>query len=154
MGFKDRKRKEELKLSEKVAEQQLGTFLDYYDIFPDEMGTEAERVLYNMSCAKLITAIRKGRLSFEIDAGGELTIEQTIGTGDNETTISYKELIGSARIQDADKAEIGESAEVARVKRVYSLMGSLSGLGMKAMMDLKGNDLSTLECLGFLFLNL
>jgi len=104
-----------------------------------------------MSYPKLVVAIRRGRLQI-LKEDDKLVIEQIVGKGDGPPII-YKELSGSARIQDASSGEMGESMEVARNKRVYSLMGSLSGLGMSAMINLKGNDLSIMECLGFLFLS-
>lgn len=154
MGYKDRKRIDELTISKEVAEEQLAILLNYYDIYRDELGTQGEKDLYDLSCPKLITAIRTAKLTFSLDPDGKLISEQIVEMNGKSQAINYEIISGDSKVQDSDLDDPQDSMTVIRSKRIYSLMGSLSGLGALAMYKFKKNDLSTMECLGFLLINL
>ena len=136
-NFRDRKRPaSNFKLSDEVAQQQLATLLDHYDIYPGDFDDNDKR-LYCSACDGMIVAIRSGRVS--IDKADKLTVTQTLKNGEK---INYSEVDGRSRVQDKEQAS--------RSDRVFSMMGSLSGLGYSAILGLKGTDLTTMNNLSFL----
>lgn len=139
--LKNRKRPDKFKLSQEAAEDNLMLFLDYYEIYPDEFETEEEKAAVNLSFNKLINAIRLERIEFKEDG---ISIQTLI----NGSKIEYTALRGTAKVQG--KYKKNESEIVARTRRLYSIMGSLSGLGSESMAKMNAIDLMTMECVGFL----
>ena len=77
----------------------------------------------------------------EIKTEDEFLIIQTLKNG---TRLEYVEITGKAKVMmDKEKGNHG---------KMYALLGSLSGLGSKALKDMKGVDVSLAETLGFFFL--
>jgi len=153
--FKRRTRKDKFKfkLSEENAQEQLGVFLDYYEIFPDEFGTKEELSLYNMHCANLITAIRAGRIAIAEPQPGELEVLQTTSSG---AEIKYSVLGLEAKSQVSgikysidEKSGVEMAAEMTR--RNIAILGHLSKEGADIIIQLKGVDMSAAESLAFLF---
>ena len=129
-----------MQLSEESANDQLKIFLDYYDI-NIELFEGNIRSGMNMAFAKIINGIRKGKLEItEKDDG--ISVIQTLRNGEK---ITYAEISGRHKISMGDKEEYG---------KIYALMGSLSGLGEKAISSFKGADLGLVECLGTLYIQI
>lgn len=150
--LKNRKRDEKkLILSQEVAEDQLMLLLDFYEIYEEELGSEAEKDAVKTASNKVIIAIRKGLLTFKEDGTFTQTLEsKTRKKKSNEkpTTIEYGVLTGKAKTQNKHKKD--ESEDAMRTRRLYSMMGSLANMGSEDMMELSATDLSVMECVGFL----
>ena len=132
--------KKEMILSEDSAQEQLNQLLDYYEIDFDDIPTEQAKA-FQMIGKKLVKFIRQGRLEIKIEDG--IQCIQTLRNG--TTIIIYKELNGKAKTAMGTKsAEDGNG-------RIYALMGALSD-GETMITELKGPDLSLVECLGAVFL--
>ncbi len=134
------------KISKEVATQQLEEFLDYYEIDDDSFVDEAQLNAYIQVCGKLKKAIQKGRLTITNDDG--IKIKQSLKNsydGDVKE-FDYAELAGK------HKLSMGKKKDTDHYGRMYALLGSLTSMGEAAIGKLKGSDLSTAECLGFLFL--
>lgn len=149
MAFRDVKRKkEDFILSLEIAEEQMRIFLDFYEMYPDEMSNPDMVTATELSYDKLISAIRKGRLEITLDNG--LKIKQTL---QNKTEIQYSEITGIAKIQDQKFSKQETSQTAAGSERTYSVMASLTNLEVKDILQFKAVDLSILESLGFMLLN-
>jgi hypothetical protein len=150
-GFRDRVRDEkEFEYSVEVAEDQLAILLDHYEIYPEEFETDGDRTVYYSCASKLITAIRKGRLIIEKETD-DLKVTQILR---NKTSLSYQELRGKAKAVNYDISRNEEIAiEAAFSRRVYSVMGALSGVGYLGILGLPKEDLAVAEALGFLLLS-
>jgi hypothetical protein len=150
--LKNRKRDEKkLILSQEVAEEQLMRLLDFYEIYEEDLGSEAEKDALRTASNKVLIAIRKGLLTFNEDGTFIQTLEsKTRNKKSNEkpTTIEYGILTGKAKTQNKFKKD--ESEDAMRTRRLYSMMGSLANMGSEDMMELSANDLSVMECVGFL----
>lgn len=140
-SLSDRKRPEKFKLSQEVAEDNLTQFLDFYEIYPEELPSEPEKDAVHTAINKLIIAVRKGWLTFKEDG----TCVQRLK---NKTEIKYGVLSGASKVQN--KHRKNESEDAMRTNRLYAMMGSLAGLGAEDMRKFTALDLSTMECLGFL----
>lgn len=126
-------------ISEKVAIAQVQVLYDYYDIDIEEATGDQKTALQNAN-QRLIKAICKGRLTIEDKDG--LKVTQVAKNGDK---LEYKEISGRAKL--AMKAGDNENH-----RRMYQLLGFLSGVGDSGIAKLTGYDLSIAECLGLLFL--
>ena len=125
-----------MKLSEDSAQEQLNQLLDYYEIDFNDIPTQ-QKDSFEMIGKKLVKFIRQGRLEIKTEDG--IQCIQTLRNG--TTTITYKELNGKAKTAMGTKsAEDGNG-------RIYALMGALSD-GETMIAELKGPDLSLVECLG------
>lgn len=140
--LKNRKRDEKkFILSEETAEEQLILFLDFYEIYEDDLGSQAEKDALETASNKIKIAIRKGQLTFKENG----TFTQTLN---NKSKIEYEILSGAAKVQN--KARKDESEDAMRTNRLYAMMGSLAGLEAENMKKFKAIDLSVMECVGFL----
>ena len=129
-----------MKLSEDSAQEQLNRLLDYYEIDFDDIPSDQAKS-FEMIGKKLVKFIRQGRLEIKTEDG--IQCIQTLRNG--TTIITYKELNGKAKTAMGTKsAEDGNG-------RIYALMGALSD-GETMITELKGPDLSLVECLGAVFL--
>lgn len=134
------------KVSEEVAEEQLETFLDFYDIDIASIDHKEVQAGLKLSASKVKRAIRKGKLSVEL-AGDSIKVIQTFkNTEGTEDTIDYTVIAGRHKVAMKDKSDTDNYG------KIYALMGSLSGLGEKAILKLKGADLGLVESLGGLYL--
>lgn len=136
----------ENKISREVAEQQLQELLDYYELDEDCFVDEKQSDIYTQTCERLKKAIMKGRLSVTNEDG--IKVKQYLKNAyDGEVKeFEYAELAGK------HKLSMGKKKDNDHYGRMYALVGSLTGMGETAIGKLKGPDLSTAECLGFLFL--
>lgn len=126
-------------LSHDVALEQLQLLYDYYDIIIDEASGNQKTVLEDAE-KRLIRSIRQGRLTIEEKDG--LKITQTVSGG---VVLEYKEMSGRHNLQIKGR-------EDENYKKIYSLIGSLTGVGLTAISNLKGKDLATATQLGLVFL--
>lgn len=129
-------------ISEENAEEIFQQFLDYYDISMDDFEGSQEKAAFQ-SKRKLINTIRKGLL--EIKIGEDIEVIQKL-TKHKADSLTYTEVSAAA------KMTMDKTGENEQYGKIYTLLGSLSGLGLTAIMSLKGKDLSVAECLGFFFL--
>lgn len=129
------------KLSEKSAKEILQQILDYYEIDINEIDDKEFKKAIKRGMGRLIKAIRLGRLEVIIEE--EIKIIQTTKNGEQ---IEYREIDGQAKVA------MGSKEENDIYGRSYAMMGSLCDLGESAIIKLKGVDLSLVEVLGMLFL--
>lgn len=133
------------KLSEESAKMVLQQFLDYYEIDREDM-PEDQAQAFDVACGKVIKAIRMGRLEV-MESGAGLVVKQHLRNPPKDVdVIEYTEISGKAKLAMKNKTNTDNYG------KIYSLMGSLSGLGETAIVGLKAVDLSLVECLGVLFL--
>ena len=131
----------EYQLSEEVAEDQLISLLDFYEIRESNFYTEDEKTVYQACLQRLVDAIRKGRLTCNENG----TCDQVL---QDKRKVHYNVLKGKAKIQN--RAVKNESEDAMRTRRQYAIMGSLSGLGTNAIADFQAVDLGVVESLSFL----
>ena len=133
---------EKYAISKKVAESELQKMLDYYEIDIDEIEDKKVKAAIKSSYDRLIKAVRLKRLEIKIEE--EIKIIQTLRSGQK---IDYREIDGKAKVAMAGKEETDHYG------KAYALMGSLSGWGESAILQIKGVDLSLVEVLGLIFLS-
>jgi hypothetical protein len=128
-------------ISEEIAVEQAGILLDYYDIDPEDLPDDQQKIVDTYT-RKLIKAIMRGRIEIkEIDGAPAITQFTKAGS-----TIAYGILGGKAR-EETSKVKDGN-----HYGKIYALLGSMSGIGKDAISALEGPDLTTAEALGMLFL--
>lgn len=134
---------DENSISQETAEEHLAELFDYYELVPEDLPEQISS-MFNSIHKKLIKAIRKGRV--EIGESGSITQHLKKPSGDINI-IEYRELDGRAKkaMQKCNSDDLNG--------RLYELLGALSGLGSRAIASLKGVDLSTAECIGFVFMS-
>ena len=132
----------EFKISEDAAREQMDVLYDYYEIDLDSLDGDV-RSAVKQSEQKLVKAIRIGRLEIALNDDGVITVTQHVRGGE---VLEYREIDGKAKVAMGSK-EAGD-----HYGRAYALMGSLCGHGDAVIIKLKGPDLSTVECLGTVFL--
>jgi len=139
----------ENKISVEVAREQVDLFLDYYDMPLDELLEELDdknmKSGVKTSYSRIIKAIQKGRIEISTTDEDQLKIIQHVGK-DNSETLEYKIIDGYAKssMKNADSEDT--------YGKIYSLVGSLTGLGKEAILKLKGKNLSDAECIGMILL--
>jgi len=131
------------KVSEESAREQLDAMYDYYEIDFDELPEKLAPVL-KATDAKLLKAVRLGRVEMALGDDGVIVVTQHLRSGGDP--LVYREIDGQAKVamgaKDADDA----------YGKAYALMGALCGLGETAITKLKSHDLAVVECLGTVFL--
>jgi hypothetical protein len=140
------KRKEDFKLSEEVATDQVVELLGYYDIDVEKITDDAARAMFERALDATRDYIRRGVLEVTRDANERIQIVQTL-TAAGSTPLTYGEL-GARHKLAMDKVKSGENYH-----RIYALMGSLCGVGSAGIEKLPARDLSVVEVLGTVFLN-
>jgi hypothetical protein len=134
------------KISATVAQQQLDELLDYYEIDGESFIDENQSNIFSQTCERLKKAIMRGRLSISGKDGIEVKQHLKNSYAGEVKVLDYAELAGK------HKTSMGKHKDTDHYGRMYALLGSLTGMGEVAITKLKGPDLSTAECLGFLFL--
>ncbi len=132
------------KLSPEVARAQVDVLLDHYDFEVEDL-PEAQQAVLDSCIARLVKAVRMGRLQITKSDTGVKVVQTLKRATDSNGGIEYAELTGKAR---AAMGPIGDNEYV----KIYRLLGSLSGLGEAGITMLKGADISVAESLGFIFL--
>lgn len=116
-------------------------FFDFYDFDQDDT-PESQSQAVEVSLNRIKKAIRKGKLEFT-DSDGVVKITQHLK---NSTTLIYGEISGRSKLAMKNKSDTDNYG------KIYSLCGSLTGIGEAGIAKLKGADLSIAECVGALFL--
>jgi hypothetical protein len=131
-------------ISEERAQEILDQFTEYYDIDPETMPENLQRVIAS-SLAKIKKAIRDGRLEIETD-GQSITVKQNLQKppAGVASQLTYKEVTGAAKIGIKD-----DSTDYGKI---YTFLGALTGDGVGVIQKLGGKDLSLAESLGVVFL--
>lgn len=130
--------KEEYKLSEESAQEQLDLLFNFYDV--DLSIMDEEDKLKNSIERKLIKAIRLGRLEVENNSEG-FFVKQNLRDG---TQFIYRELTGMAKVQmDRFKGQH---------EKLYGLLGMLSKKPIEQIQKISGFDLTVAEYLALIFL--
>lgn len=129
----------EFQISKETAEKQLETLMDYYEI---EAPEGAQKESFNQARAKVVKAIRAGRLEITKDPSGALSIVQTVA---GNRQLVYAELVGTHRVEAGKVEENG-------YERIYALVASMVSLPITAISGLGAKDLGAVEGLGLLFL--
>lgn len=139
------KKEENYKISEESALVQVRELLDFYRVDIDEIEDPQQQSSLALALNRLARAYRRGALE-NLHADGRFKIVQHLEapTGDAKEIV-YDELQGKHKT-----AMDGLPAQ-AYVARQQTLLGSLSGLGADAIRSLRSVDLSTAECLAFVF---
>ena len=130
-------KEKENKISRESAEGQIKGFCDFYDLDVEAM-TDAMRGAHEEACNRLVRHIIKGRLQFE---GSKVT-----QTTKDEKTLVYGVLKGK------HKVEMAKCGSEDTAVKIYALCASLTGLHPTGIHKFEGVDLSVVECLGMLFL--
>lgn len=144
--FKRRKSKNYI-ISLETAEEQLGAWLDYYNLDPERLSDD-EAEAADAICQRLIIYTRQGKLTFNDDGSCSHNLKQKEGV---KRQVTYKPLKGIAKTQDK-RGKKNESPEAARVRRIYSMMASLCNMPIKELLNFEAVDMSIVECIGFLLL--
>lgn len=131
-------------LSKEVAEEQLDSLFEYYEIDFDEIPKSQEEGM-NAIYDRLVKAIRMGRLEIIIEDGIKCIQTLKNSKGDSPVTITYREIDGRA------KTAMGTKSDKDGNGRIYAVMGALSD-GEASILKLKGVDISLVENLGAVFL--
>jgi hypothetical protein len=131
-------------VSIEVARGQLQKFLDYY-LIESELVNESSREAFDTSCDRMISAIKNGRLEIN-DQDGISIIQHLISPPGDVSTVTYGVLTGHAKVAMKSKSEKDNYG------RMYTVLGSLSGMGEGGIVALKGADLGLAECIGMLFM--
>jgi hypothetical protein len=128
-------------LSEESARTELGKLCTYYATDFDDV-TQDQAVAVNQIMSRLLTAFRTGKLELKDDEEKGLMVLQHLKNGE---TFTYRELRGN------DKTRL-EAAGTDPSKRMYLLMGLLSGYGADVIGKLPSCDLKICEGLAGFFL--
>lgn len=134
----------EYQISEEAAEAQIQKILDFYDLDKDDLVNDEQIKLYEVSVKRLIKPIRRGDLVISDEDG--LKIVQHLRRSTGEQSLEYAELSGKNKIA----MEKQKDQEI--YGKIYSLVASLTNKSNADIASLKGRDISTVECLGMLFL--
>lgn len=132
------------KLSEESANDQMEVLLDYYDVDESEFDDDDKRANFKDTVKKLVKHIRRGRVVIELD-GDNLKVMQFLkfSSGDSNE-VSYVVIKAQHKVAS-------DAAGDKKYTRIPALMGSLSGLGERAIKQFKGVDMSAMECLAAVF---
>ncbi len=134
--------KPERKFSAETARAEIQKILDWYLFDLSDITDEKQKSAVSMSIDRLARAVRAGLLEVKTEAG--LQVVQILKSG--KDVITYEEIGGESKCSmDGIPAEN-------HYQRMYTLLGSLSGMGFAAIKKLKGVDNSIAESLGTLFL--
>jgi hypothetical protein len=128
-------------INEEVATEQAGIMLDYYDIDPEDLPEDQQKVVETYT-RKLIKAIMKGRVEIK-EVDGKPAITQFTDGG---STIEYGVLSGKAR------EETSKVKDNNHYGKIFAMLGSMGNVGKDGISALEGPDLTTAEALGMLFL--
>ena len=136
-----------MKISQQVADAQFEMFSEYYDFDESDSGNEDVRHAMAGAKARVVKAIRRGRVEIE-ETEGDIVVHQHLKFPLGEVkSLRYGVITGKAKVA-MEKGTSGDE----NYAKIYALLGSLSGLGSTAISALRGVDLSTAECIGAIFL--
>ena len=140
------------KLSKESAEEILDSYLDYFDLTLVELLEENEEndgidKAIKTSYNRLVKDIRKEKVEIEVSEE-TCTLTQHVGKHEKRKSLVYRELSGAAKVA------MKNSKSDDLYGKIYSLVGSLTGLGKEGITQLTGRDLSTAESIGMLLMQI
>jgi len=131
-------------ISEESARAQFDVFMDYYGLsvadIEIEDGVEAVNTLIN----GLVRVIQAGKLEIIEDEQGFRVRQVLVRPLDGLTELVYQDKVASAKIA-MDNA--GKKVQL----RVYNFIASITGTEVRQLMNLKGQDVTTLNRIAVLF---
>lgn len=130
----------ELKIGEKAAHDALMLWLNYYDIDIDAIEDKNTMKSAETILNKIVKFIRLGKIHIKLENG--IVITQLL---ESKQTLEYK------GIGAENKIAMDGYEDKDHYKRIYALLGSISGSGEAAILKLKEIDMSVAECIGFVF---
>lgn len=140
--------KKKYKISQEAAMDQVMNFLERFDIDIEAIDDKKAKSGIESTLNKMVSYVRLGLIEF-IEKDGHLTITQHLSQPKGSVTnLEYTEIAGKHKIQMDGKEE------TERYQMMYSLTGSLSGIGYDGIIKLEGKDLSVVEVLGAIFLQI
>lgn len=135
---------DDFRISEEVAEDTFNLLLDYYDLDPEDFDSESQLTVFNVAKRRIVKAIRRGDVEVNNDDG--IRVMQHLRCTSSDETLEYAELTGKNKLaMEKDKDQEGYG-------RIYALVGSMTSKGKHGISQLRGKDLSVMECLGAIFL--
>lgn len=141
-------KKKKYDISAEVAMDQVMDFLETYDIDIEAIDDKRAKSGVESSLNKLISYVRLELVELT-KKDGKVTITQHLSHPKGEvTTLVYSEIKGKNKVSMDGKSEND------RYEMMYSLAGSLSGIGYDGILKLEGKDLSVAEVLGAIFLQI
>jgi hypothetical protein len=138
-------KKEEFKLSEESAQASVRELIDFYRVDVDDIENETQKAGLELALNRLAKAYRRGELENERDTKGFHVTQRLVAPPGEVKEITYDELKGALKLQ---MDGLDQNATTARQ---HALLGALSGLGATAIGSLHAVDLSTAECLAYVF---
>ena len=141
MGKFSLPKNKDLKIGEKAAHEALMSWLNYYDIDVDSIEDKNTKQNTETVFNKIIRFIRSEKIHIKVEDG--VVVTQNL---QSKQTLVYKGVTAE------NKISMDGYDEKDHYKRMYALLGSLSGVGKSAILDLQGQDMSAAECIGFVFL--
>jgi hypothetical protein len=131
-----------------AAKEQVKVFLEFYEIDPEEDGSnQAHRESLEASVKRLTKHVMKGRVEItEADDGRIKILQRLQFKSEGVTELEYK-LVGGNAKKNMKNAEDNDLSG-----KIYNLVGAMTGISGKAIANLEALDLSAVECLGVLFL--
>lgn len=141
-------KKKKYKISAEVAMDQVMDFLETYDIDIEAIDDNKSKSGVESSLNKLVSYVRLELVELT-KKDGAVTVTQHLAHPKGEvTTLVYSEIKGKNKVSMDGKSEND------RYEMMYSLAGSLSGVGYDGILKLEGKDLSVAEVLGAIFLQI
>lgn len=131
----------EIKISDESAQEQIDILLGYYDIDAKSLPKDQANIVITVS-AKIRKAIMRGDCEIQ-EVDGEPIVIQTTKKG---SILKYGVITGKSR------TEMSKTEDRDHYGKIFSMLGSLSGVGKDAIEGLKGPDLVLAEAIGMLFL--
>jgi hypothetical protein len=129
-------------ISAENAEAAVRELLDFYEVDIDEYENAQARAGMELICNKLQKAYMRGKLSNKrVDGKFKIVLTCEAPRG----SITFDELSGE------HKLAMDGYDEKQNVAKQHALLGSMSGLGAKAIEKLSPADLSISECLATVF---
>ncbi len=140
--------KKKYKISQEVAMDQVMNFLEKFDIDIEAIDDKKAKSGIESTLNKMVSYVRLGLIEF-VDKDGHVSIIQHLSHPKGDiSTLEYKEIAGKHKVQMDGKEE------TERYQMMYSLTGALSGIGYDGIIKLEGKDLSVVEVLGAIFLQI
>jgi len=135
-------------VSEETALGEVQKLLQFYGYDIDALADGPVKTNAESALELLTRAVREGFLEFTESPKFVITQKlRKIPTGGAISVIEYAEFTGATKV-NLDRVPSGET-----YRRMYSLLGSLSGLPFESFKVLGGEDLALAEAIGFFFLS-
>ncbi|MBU1080905.1 MAG: hypothetical protein KKB59_10505 [Spirochaetes bacterium] len=137
--------KEVFKISAESAEASVRELIDFYRVDVDDIEDDTQKAGLEMALNRLQKAYRRGELENKRSTEGFHVIQKLVAPPGEVKEIEYAELYGALKLQ------MDGLDPKAPTARQHALLGALSGLGPTAIGALNAVDLSTAECLAYVF---